>query len=175
MKVVYNIQGIQGLTLIEPPLYKDARGENFEGFDVKSFSNVIKEDYRLSKAFTKKTFILDTFSKSKRNVFRGLHGDNKTWKLISCLYGKIHLTVLNPRTKKIANFKLDSEKRNQVLVPNDCVNGHYCLSDECLFSYKMTERYGGIKNQYTIKWHDPKYNFDWPFDLSQAIISKRDS
>ena len=88
---------------------------------------------------------MDTFSKSKKSVFRGLHGDNKTWKLISCLFGEIHLTVLNPKTKKIARFKLDSSTRNQVLVPNDCENGHYCLSDECLFSYKMTERYGGIK------------------------------
>ena len=30
----------------------------------------------------------DKFSLSKKNVLRGLHGDNKTWKLISCPYGK---------------------------------------------------------------------------------------
>jgi dTDP-4-dehydrorhamnose 3,5-epimerase len=175
VKAVYNAQGIKGLTLIETSLYKDNRGENFEGFDTKSFSNLVKQDFNLTKVFKNKRFVLDTFSKSKKSVFRGLHGDNKTWKLISCLFGEIHLTVLNPKTKKIARFKLDSSTRNQVLVPNDCVNGHYCLSDECLFSYKMTERYGGIKSQYTIKWYDPKYDFNWPFDLSKAIISKRDN
>ena len=37
----------------------------------------------------------DKFSVSKKNVLRGLHGDNKTWKLISCVYGKIYFVVVN--------------------------------------------------------------------------------
>mgnify|MGYP003125301185 FL=1 len=175
MSVAYNINDIPGLTLIRPKLFKDNRGENFEGFDTKNFSNIIKPDITLRKAFKHKRFILDTFSKSKQNVFRGLHGDNKTWKLITCLYGEIFFIVLHPKTKTVAKFKLDSKNRDQVLVPNDCVNGHYCISDECLFSYKMTEHYGGIKSQYTIKWHDKKYNFNWPFDITNAIISDRDN
>lgn len=175
MSVAYNVSDIPGLTLIRPKLYKDNRGENFEGFDTGIFNNIIKQDHTLRKAFKHKRFVLDTFSKSKKNVFRGLHGDNKTWKLITCLYGDISLTVLHPKTKTVVKFKLDSNKRDQVLVPNDCVNGHYCLSDECLFSYKMTEHYGGIKSQYTIKWHDKKYNFNWPSRMETAIISDRDN
>jgi dTDP-4-dehydrorhamnose 3,5-epimerase len=37
----------------------------------------------------------DKFSLSKKNVLRGIHGDNKTWKLVSCLYGSFYLVVLN--------------------------------------------------------------------------------
>ena len=37
----------------------------------------------------------DKFSLSKKNVLRGLHGDNKTWKLVSCPYGKFLLVVVN--------------------------------------------------------------------------------
>ena len=37
----------------------------------------------------------DKFSFSKKNVLRGLHYDNKTWKLISCPYGKIFFVVVN--------------------------------------------------------------------------------
>ena len=37
----------------------------------------------------------DKFSLSKKNVLRGLHGDKKTWKLISCPYGKFFLVVVN--------------------------------------------------------------------------------
>ena len=37
----------------------------------------------------------DKFSLSKKNVLRGLHGDEKTWKLISCPYGKFLLVVVN--------------------------------------------------------------------------------
>ena len=61
-----------------------------------------------------------------------------------------------------------------MLVPADCVNGHYCISEECLFRYKMTEHYGGVDSQYTVKWYDEDYNFNWPIDLNQAIISDRD-
>ena len=37
----------------------------------------------------------DKFAVSKKNVFRGLHYDNKTWKLVSCVYGKIFLVIVN--------------------------------------------------------------------------------
>ena len=37
----------------------------------------------------------DKFSLSKRNVLRGIHGDKKTWKLVSCPYGKLLFVVVN--------------------------------------------------------------------------------
>lgn len=175
MDIIYNASNISGLTLITPTMYKDNRGENFEALDTKKFASIIKDNHTLQTKFDKKQFVLDTFSKSKKGVFRGLHGDHKTWKLVSCLYGKIHCTILQPDTKNIATFEIDSHKRQQILIPNDCVNGHYCISNECLFNYKMTEHYGGIESQYTIKWYDSRYNFDWPFDLHKAIISDRDN
>ena len=45
------------------------------------------------------TFKHDKFSLSKKNVLRGLHGDIKTWKLISCPYGKFYLVVVNCEKK----------------------------------------------------------------------------
>ena len=59
----------------------------------------------------------DKFSVSKKNVLRGLHGDKKTWKLISCVYGEIFFVVVNydKKTKnfcKYKSFKL-SHKNNQ--------------------------------------------------------------
>ena len=45
--------------------------------------------------FKKINFKHDKFSLSKKNVLRGLHGDEKTWKLISCPYGKFLLVVVN--------------------------------------------------------------------------------
>jgi len=171
----FNVKGIRGLTLITPDIYEDERGHNFESYDSLQFKKTVLKDEYLQTNFKDKDFVLDTFSKSRQGVFRGLHGDNKTWKLISCLYGEIYLVVAQPSTKKWAEFYLDNKTRQQVLVPADCVNGHYCISHECLFSYKMTEHYGGVSSQYTIKWHDKKYDFNWPFDLTKAIISSRDS
>ena len=39
----------------------------------------------------------DKFSLSRKNVLRGLHGDNKTWKLVTCVYGEIHQVVVDLR------------------------------------------------------------------------------
>tara|TARA_R110000824_G_scaffold220241_1_gene407341 strand:+ start:8259 stop:8783 length:525 start_codon:yes stop_codon:yes gene_type:complete len=171
----FNINNIIGLTLFTPTIYEDERGHNFESYDSLKFREEISPNEHLQTIFKDKDFVLDTFSKSRWPVFRGLHGDNKTWKLISCLYGKIYLVVAQPSTKKYAEFYLDNKTRQQVLVPADCVNGHYCISNECLFSYKMTEHYGGIDSQYIVKWNDKSYNFNWPFNLNKAIISNRDS
>ena len=75
----------------------------------------------------------DKFSLSKKNVFRGLHYDNKTWKLISCAYGKIFLVIVNLDKKssqymKSQTFTLSHNENIQILIPPKYANGHYCLS-----------------------------------------------
>ena len=40
----------------------------------------------------------DKFSLSKKNVLRGIHGDKKTWKLVSCVYGKVFFVVVGGRS-----------------------------------------------------------------------------
>ena len=52
--------------------------------------------------FSKKKFVHDKFSVSK-NTLRGLHCDFKTWKMISCVYGKVLFVVVDMR-KKIQNL-----------------------------------------------------------------------
>ena len=173
--VKFNFKGIEGLTLIKPKIYKDERGYNFESYDRLKFKEIISQNEILKFYFRNKDFVLDTFSKSKKNVFRGLHGDGKTWKLISCLYGDIILKVLDPASGNNVDVVLSADNRWQILVPDRCANGHYCLSQECLFSYKMTEHYEGIDSQFTIKWNDKAYDFNWSFDIENAIMSERDS
>ena len=41
----------------------------------------------------------------QKNVLRGIHGDNKTWKLVSCLYGSFFLLVVNNDKSQI-NIKV---------------------------------------------------------------------
>tara|TARA_Y100000593_G_scaffold92636_1_gene184927 strand:- start:486 stop:1010 length:525 start_codon:yes stop_codon:yes gene_type:complete len=172
--IKYNYGGIEGLTLIRPTVFSDYRGCNFELYDSLKFKDVISSDKHLQDNFKNKEFVLDTLSRSKKNVFRGLHGDNKTWKLVTCLQGDIILKVLHPESGKNVDLVLSSENKRQLLIPENCANGHYCLSSECLFSYKMTTHYGGIDSQYTIKWNDENFNFNWSFDIKNAIMSERD-
>ena len=122
----------------------------------------------------------DKFSFSKKNVFRGLHYDNKTWKLISCPYGKIFFVVVNCNSKskdylKYKSWILDQKKNVQILVPPMFANGHLCLSDSCLFHYKLSYKgkYFDIDKQKVLKWNDVRVNIKWPIK-SKPIMSKRD-
>ena len=170
---------ITDLKVVQPEVYFDHRGENFEGFDSNyhqmMFSTI--DDFRDTTNKPKKEFKVDSFSVSSKNVLRGLHGDSKNWKLVQCLSGSIYLVVIDlrensPTYKKQNKFYLNDKNRLQVLIPPNCVNGHLCLSDTCLFSYKLTEDYVSIDDQISVKWNDPTINVKWP--VKKPILSKRD-
>jgi dTDP-4-dehydrorhamnose 3,5-epimerase len=155
--------------LIERYSAKDHRGFYAEVYNKKLYvDNGIKVK-----------FVADDFSCSKYNVLRGLHGDTKTWKLISCPYGKLFLAVVNYNKKskyfgKSETFILTPENRLQVLIPPLHVNGHYIMSrNGAIFHYKQSAYYAGAKNQYSVKWDDPRFKIKWPIK-GKPILSKRD-
>lgn len=155
-------------------------------FKVKVFKNFSFKDYRgyywtsWKKGIIKNIkFNHDKFSLSKKNVLRGLHGDKKTWKLISCAYGKFFIVVvdLNKKSKdylKWRSWVLSHKNGIQLLIPPNYANGHYCLSDYCLFHYKLSYKgsYFGHAQQFSIKWNDPSINIKWP--TRKPILSLRD-
>ena len=121
----------------------------------------------------------DKFSLSKKNVLRGLHGDSKTWKLVSCPYGKFLLVVVNCQKKSKDYLKwksciLSHQNGIQILIPPNYANGHLCLSDKCLFHYKLSYKgdYIVSKKQFSLKWNDPKLKINWR--IKNPILSKRD-
>ena len=69
---------------------------------------------------------------------------------------------------------LDDKTRKQVLIPPGVGNGHFVLSDHCVFHYKWSYegKYPDVEDQFTIKWNDPIIGIDWPTD--NPILSKRD-
>mgnify|MGYP000539492942 FL=1 len=145
--------------------FKDNRGYYWTSWKKGIIKNVI--------------FNHDKFSLSKKNVLRGLHGDKKMWKLVSCVYGKIFIAVvdLNKNSKSYLKWKtwILSQKNNiQLLVPPNYANGHYCLSDYCLFHYKLSYKgfYTGHRQQFSIRWNDPKIDIKWP--CKKPILSMRD-
>lgn len=122
-------------------------------------------------------FVQDDFSVSSRGVLRGIHGDNRTWKLVSCLWGRFYLVVVDARTEsehfgKWTSFNLSSTNRTQVLIPPGFGNGHLVLSDEAIFHYKQSTEYNRSE-QFTILWNDPKFGIWWP--TTSPILSRRDS
>ena len=105
-------------------------------------------------------FIQDDISVSAYNVLRGIHGDQETWKLISCLEGKFYLVVVNhdngsSQYKQWESFVLSEKNHIQILIPPKFGNGHLVLSERAIFHYKQNTYYnpGG---QFTILWNDPE-------------------
>ncbi len=125
------------------------------------------------------SFNQDKFSISKKNVLRGLHGDYKTWKLLSCVSGNIFLVVVNYDPKSVEflrwqSWNLREKDGMQILIPPNFLNGHLCLSNKCTFHYKLFYKghYNDVEDQLSVKWNDPRINIKWP--ISKPILSKRD-
>jgi dTDP-4-dehydrorhamnose 3,5-epimerase len=160
---------LSGLIMIKPSTnFEDFRGSYIEIYNKDLFN----------RAKLKIKFKQDSISISRKNVLRGIHGDNKTWKLISCLYGTFYLVVVNnnPNSRQFKqweSFLLSETNRIQILIPPKFGNGHLVLSDKAIFHYKQSTNYGENK-QFTLKWNDPNLGIFWPH-LGHPILSQRDT
>lgn len=158
---------LDGVLLITPPtIFEDFRGGYLETYN--------EALYRA--AGIDVTFVQDNVSTSKRNVLRGIHGDTKTYKLISCLYGKFYMVVVNcdaasAQFGRWMSFTLSNENRRQVLVPPKHGLAHLILSDMALFGYKQSTYYDRA-SQFTYRYDDPRFRIDWP--VNDPILSERD-
>ena len=159
---------LPGVLLITPPVMaEDFRGTNTEVYHY--------DEYR--KNGIKQNFILDSISTSRHKVLRGIHGDNRTTKLITCLHGSIYLAVVNrDPTSTYFNqwqaFSLSDRNRLQVLIPPHYGNGHLVMSKNCVFSYKL-DAYYDRASQFTLSWNDPSMGIWWP--INDPILSERDA
>ena len=167
MKLDVQKTALDGVLVIKPLTnFEDYRGSYVELYN--------EEIYK--KAGIKQDFIQDDISTSRKHVLRGLHGDQKTWKLVSCLKGTFYLIVANndPKSKQYRQWihlTLSDVNRLQVLIPPKFGNGHLVMSDEAIFHYKQTTYYDR-DGQFTLLWNDPAFKFWWP--VSDPILSPRD-
>lgn len=157
---------LEGVLKIEPYIFEDFRGQFAEIYN--------KQLYKDSGIDVK--FVQDDISVSTRGVLRGIHGDRQTWKLLSCLYGKLYFVVVNCDTNsknfgKWQSFILSDNNRLQILVPPKCGNAYFVLSDMAVFHYKQSTYYNREK-QFTYKWNEPRFNIWWP--INNPILSQRD-
>jgi dTDP-4-dehydrorhamnose 3,5-epimerase len=171
----YNGSVLHEVKVVQPSVYHEYRG---------SISTTYHSDYydRLLPANERNDgleFKHDRYSKSKLGVLRGLHYDEKTWKLVSCLHGKIYLVVLDVREHsttygKWESFIISPETQTQVLIPPMFANGHYIMEDESLFHYKMAYQgeYNDETKQKTIVFNDKRFGIEWP--VQSPILSNRD-
>ena len=156
---------LKEIKIFKPVSFKDFRGEIWTNWEKKYLKNV--------------NFNLSKFTKSKKNVLRGFHGDSKSWKLVSCIKGKVLNVIVDYRKNsknylKYSTFNLDDKNKISILIPPMFLNSWLCLSKDCIYSYEYSFRgdYNDVKNQISVKWNDKNINCKWP--IKKPILSFRD-
>jgi dTDP-4-dehydrorhamnose 3,5-epimerase len=151
--------------ILQPDSFEDYRGELYTVF------NQDKHDL---------VFNHDKVAVSRQHVLRGIHGDAKATKLITCLSGEIYFVVVDNRSESPNYLKWDSiilneNNKKQVLVPPGFGNGHLVLSEKATFFYKWSYEgeYPDVKDQFSLNWKDPRINVHWPIN-NEPILSERD-
>jgi|TARA_R110000744_G_scaffold257616_3_gene373050 dTDP-4-dehydrorhamnose 3,5-epimerase len=156
----------EGVKYYTPDVYTDFRG------DLWTLWKAGESDFDMP-------FNHDKVSTSRKNVLRGIHGDKKSYKLITCLYGEIYFVTVDNRKESPTYLQWDWEilsdkNRTQVLLSPGIGNGFYVMSEESAFHYKWF--YGGqypdVEDQFTIKWNDSRLNITWPTE--SPLLQLRD-
>jgi len=159
---------LDGVLLIEPPtVFEDFRGQYVEIYNRTLYYEAgITQD-----------FLQDDISVSNKSVLRGFHGDQRTWKLVSCLQGQLYAVILNwdpesPQYRQWQGFTISEANHLQILIPPKFGNSHLVMSERAIFHYRQTTSYDRA-GQFTVKWNDPSLNVYWP--ISNPILSSRDA
>ena len=139
---------LDGVLLVTPDIHVDARGTYVETYNMVEYI----------RAGIPYLFVQDDMSASLYNVLRGIHGDEATWKLVSCPVGMVYLVVVNwdadsSQYKQWQAFNLTQQNYRQILIPPKFGNGHLVLSKSAVFHYKQTTYYGQYP-QFSIPYNE---------------------
>jgi len=167
---ISNSKILDEVKIIKPSISNDLRGNIWTSFVKSEIEKMLPN---------KMEFVHDKFSKSKRNVLRGIHGDARTWKLVTAVYGEIYQVVVDLRKesrtyKKWEGFEISSKNKIMVLIPPFFGNAYYVKSNLAIYHYKLaySGKYIDSDKQFTHIWNDKSIDIDWP--SSNPILSCRD-
>jgi len=161
---------IEDVSIFRPSVNTDQRGTLYTTFYKEVFDSFIPSNL---------FFKHDKFSKSFKNVLRGIHGDTKSWKLVTSVYGEIYQVIVDCRKNSPSYLKWESFKINEnnpisVLLPPGIGNSFYVHSEVAVYHYKLAYpgEYLDAEDQFSFKWNDPKIKIKWP--TNNPILSNRD-
>ena len=162
---------IEGLVIIEPKVFGDARGYFFESFSQREFEEKVR----------KINFVQDNESMSSFGVMRGLHFQRPPYtqsKLVRCVKGRVLDVAVDirkgsPTYGQHVAVELTEDNHRQFFVPRGFAHGFAVLSETAIFQYKCDNFYapeadGGI----SIK--DESLGIDWQISTENAILSEKD-
>lgn len=163
---------IEGVVIIEPRVFEDARGYFFESYSERDFREQVG----------KIDFVQDNESKSSYGVMRGLHFQRPPFtqsKLVRCVKGSVLDVAVDirkgsPTYGQHVAVELTEDNHRQFFVPRGFAHGFAVLSETAVFQYKCDNFYhpeadGGISIL------DDSLGIDWRIPISRAILSEKDT
>lgn len=167
----YKKTAIEGVYIIEPRVFNDARGYFFEAWKKDEFEQHIG----------KVDFVQDNESKSSYGVLRGLHyqkGEFSQAKLVRVIKGRVldvavDIRKSSPTFGQYVMVELSDENKRQFFIPRGFAHGFLVLSDEAVFTYKVDNVYAP-QAEAGIRWNDPDVGIQWPIDLDKVMTSEKD-
>lgn len=162
---------IDGVWIIEPKVFNDARGYFFEAWKKEEFEQHVG----------KVDFVQDNESKSSYGVLRGLHyqkGDFSQAKLVRVIKGKVldvavDIRKSSPTFGKYVMVELSDTNKRQLFIPRGFAHGFLVMSDEAIFTYKVDNVYAP-QHEASIRWNDTDINIEWPIDKADVLTSEKD-
>jgi dTDP-4-dehydrorhamnose 3,5-epimerase len=169
MKIIET--GFKGLKVIKSAIYQDSRGYFFESYNQVAFKNA-------GIIFSP---VQDNESKSSKGVIRGLHYQLSPYdqaKLIRVIEGIIFDVALDIRKDSLTfgkwfGIELDSETKDQVLIPSGFAHGFSVLSDIAVIQYKCDNVYNHLYER-GIFLNDPVLDINWKTGSAVPVISDKD-
>ena len=162
---------IEGLKLIEPHVFGDARGWFVEQYNAE----------RYKAAGIVADFVQDNESLSSQGVIRGLHwqaGEHAQAKLVRVIRGAVWDVAVDirkgsPTYGRHVSAVLSAENRLQLYIPRGFAHGFIVLEDDTLFSYKCDNLYCPQADRGML-FSDPALAIEWP-DIGVPLkLSEKD-
>lgn len=163
---------IEGVFILEPRIFNDARGYFFESFSAHEFEEKV----------CRTTFVQDNESFSTYGVVRGLHFQKPPFaqsKLVRVIQGAVLDVAVDirpgsPTYGQHVAVELTGDNHRQFFIPRGFAHGFAVLSETVLFQYKCDQFYAP-QSEGGIAWNDPTLNIDWKIPADQVILSEKDT
>ena len=163
---------IEGVYVLEPRVFRDARGYFFESWRQADFDQHIGRHVE---------FIQDNESKSSYGVLRGLHyhkGEYSQAKLVRVIRGRVldvavDIRKSSPTFGKYVAVELSEDNKRQLFIPRGFAHGFLVLSDEAVFTYKVDNVYAP-QHEASIRWNDKDIHIEWPISADDVFTSEKD-
>ena len=162
---------IEGVVIIEPHIFEDARGYFFEAFSEREFAEKVCNCH----------FVQDNEAKSSYGVVRGLHfqlpphAQSKLVRVVSgCVLDiAVDIRKSSPTFGKYVAVELSAENHRQIFIPQGFAHGYSVLSEEAILEYKC-DNYYAPESEGAIAWNDADLAIDWLIPAEKVILSEKD-